>query len=78
MDDQKLPLDLTVYGAIHQQEARKKSGLPPSLIWQGIYTVKFKKVPGPAPSPECKPACRMPPEFLMLTGSSSRRRRIIS
>lgn len=52
MDDQKLPLDLTVYGAIHQQEARKKSGLPPSMIWQGIYTVKFKKVVGPAPSPE--------------------------
>lgn len=57
MDDQKLPLDLTIYGAIHQHEARKKSGqaLPPSLIWQGIYTIKFKKVPGPAPSAECKP-----------------------
>lgn len=54
MDDQKLPLDLTVYGAIHQQEGRKKSGLPPSMIWQGIYTVKFKKVPGPAPTPESR------------------------
>ncbi|EKM50678.1 uncharacterized protein PHACADRAFT_264072 [Phanerochaete carnosa HHB-10118-sp] len=54
MDDQKLPLDLTVYGAIHQQEARKKTGLPPSMIWQGIYTVKFKKVSGPAPSPESR------------------------
>ncbi|GJE98055.1 Ubiquitin fusion degradation protein [Phanerochaete sordida] len=54
MDEQKLPLDLTVYGAIHQQEARKKSGLPSSMIWQGIYTVKYKKVPGPAPSPESR------------------------
>ncbi|THH00617.1 hypothetical protein EW026_g1951 [Hermanssonia centrifuga] len=56
MDDQKLPLDLTIYGAIHQHEARKKSGqaLPPSLIWQGIYTIKFKKVPGPAPSAESR------------------------
>lgn len=54
MDEHKLPLDLTIYGAIHQQEARKKSGLPPSMIWQGIYTVKFRKVPGPAPTPECE------------------------
>lgn len=55
MDEHTLPLDLTIYGAIHQHELRKKaagnpSSLPPSLLWQGIYTVKFKKVPGPAPS----------------------------
>ncbi|KAJ8502395.1 hypothetical protein ONZ45_g11808 [Pleurotus djamor] len=55
MDDQPLPLDTTIYGAIHQHETRKKnSALPPSLIWQGIYTVKFKKVPGPVPSPESR------------------------
>ncbi|KAF4593200.1 Ubiquitin fusion degradation protein 4 [Pleurotus pulmonarius] len=55
MDDQPLPLDLTIYGAIHQHEMRKKTGaLPPSLIWQGIYTVKFKKVAGPAPSTESR------------------------
>lgn len=54
MDDHKLPLDLTIYGAIHQHEARKKSGqaLPPSMIWQGIYTVKFSKVPGPVQTAE--------------------------
>lgn len=54
MDDHKLPLDLTIYGAIHQHEARKKSGsvLPPSMIWQGVYSIKFKKVPGPAPPSE--------------------------
>ncbi|KZT67358.1 hypothetical protein DAEQUDRAFT_673424 [Daedalea quercina L-15889] len=51
MDDHKLPLDLTIYGAVHQHEGRKKSGQAPSpsLFWQGVYTVKFKKVPGPAP-----------------------------
>ncbi|KAJ3559621.1 hypothetical protein NM688_g224 [Phlebia brevispora] len=56
MDDQNLPLDLTIYGAIHQHEARKKTGqtLLPSMIWQGIYTVKFKKVPGPAPTAESR------------------------
>lgn len=59
MDDHILPLDLTVYGAIHQHEVRKKatgsasqSQLPSNLLWQGVYTVKFKKVPGPAPSSE--------------------------
>jgi E3 ubiquitin-protein ligase TRIP12 len=53
MDEHILPLDLTIYGAMHQHEMRKKSGpLPPSLIWQGVYTVKFKKINGPLPSPE--------------------------
>ncbi|EKM81670.1 hypothetical protein AGABI1DRAFT_54559 [Agaricus bisporus var. burnettii JB137-S8] len=53
MDDHILPLDLTVYGAIHQHEMRKKTGsLLPSMIWQGIYTIKFKKVAGPQPLTE--------------------------
>lgn len=55
MDDQALPLDLTIYGAIHQHEMRKKTGaLPPSLIWQGVYTIKFKKVTGPIPSSDSR------------------------
>ncbi|KAF8967730.1 hypothetical protein BDZ97DRAFT_1903295 [Flammula alnicola] len=53
MDDHILPLDLTIYGAIHQHEMRKKSGATPlNMIWQGVYTIKFKKVSGPAPGPE--------------------------
>ena len=53
MDDHILPLDLTIYGAMHQHELRKSPGpLPPGLIWQGVYTVKFKKVNGPLPSAE--------------------------
>lgn len=56
MDEHTLPLDLTIYGAIHQHEMRKKTGaLPPSMIWQGVYTIKFKKVAGPLPLPDCKP-----------------------
>ncbi|GBE89625.1 hypothetical protein SCP_1602880 [Sparassis crispa] len=56
MDDHKLPLDLTIYGAIHQHEMRKKSGptLPLSMIWQGVYSIKFKKVPGPPPAPDAR------------------------
>lgn len=53
MDDQALPLDLTIYGAMHQHEMRKNTGpVSSAMIWQGIYTVKFKKVPGPLPSPD--------------------------
>jgi E3 ubiquitin-protein ligase TRIP12 len=65
MDEHKLPLDLTIYGAIHQQEARKKStqALPPSMIWQGVYNVKFKKVPGPYPSPESECRCLILPNI---------------
>lgn len=55
MDDHVLPLDLTIYGAIHQQEMRKKSGnQPSSSMWQGVYTVKFRKVNGPPPGPEVR------------------------
>ncbi|KAF7309015.1 Ubiquitin-protein ligase [Mycena kentingensis (nom. inval.)] len=55
MDDQPLPLDLTIYGAMHQHEMRTKTGaLPPNLIWQGVYTVKFKKVAGPSPSTDAR------------------------
>jgi hypothetical protein len=54
MDGNALPLDLTIYGAIHQHQIRKtkNSSVSPSLIWQGVHTVKFKKVAGPARSPE--------------------------
>lgn len=58
MDDLALPLDLTIYGAIHQHELRKNMGSAPlSLIWQGVYTVKFKKVPGPLSSSESTAVC---------------------
>jgi hypothetical protein len=52
IDDNSLPLDLTIYGAIHQHEMRKGNGFSPSLIWQGVYDIKFKKVSGPAPVPD--------------------------
>jgi hypothetical protein len=59
MDDQSLPLDMTIYGAVHQHEARKTTGppVPLNLIWQGVYPVKYKKVMGPRPSPEGERQC---------------------
>lgn len=67
MDDHTLPLDLTIYGAMHQHEMRKTSGpLPPGLIWQGVYTVKFKKVNGPLPTTESMLISILSPHQLMV------------
>ncbi|KAH9479473.1 E3 ubiquitin-protein ligase UPL3 [Psilocybe cubensis] len=69
MDDHILPLDLTIYGAIHQHEMRKKTGATPlNMIWQGVYTIKFKKVSGPAPTPEARAEN---PDFANKNRSSS-------
>jgi hypothetical protein len=46
MDDQILPLDLTIYGAIHQHEheMHKKTGATPlNMIWQGMNAIKFRR-----------------------------------
>lgn len=55
MDDQLLPLDMTIYGAVHQHEARKAGAptAPSNAIWQGVYTVKYKKISAARP-PEGK------------------------
>ena len=37
MDDQILPLDLTIYGAINQLEMRKTGAMPLNTVWQGMY-----------------------------------------
>lgn len=60
MDNHPLPLDLTIYGAIHQAEARKKSIVSPSLLWQGVYTIKFKKVAGPLPQSDTRDGTEKP------------------
>ncbi|KAI6008984.1 ubiquitin-protein ligase [Pisolithus marmoratus] len=52
MDDHILPLDLTIYGAIHQHEMRKKTGSQPSM--------KFRKVNGPPTGSEAFAKIRSP------------------
>lgn len=49
-----ISLETTIYGAIHQHEARKsdKPSIYLSAIWSSVYTIKFKKVSGPSPLPE--------------------------
>lgn len=53
-----ISLETTIYGAIHQREARKscKASFYLSQIWSSVYTIKFKKVPGPSPLPESERA----------------------
>ncbi|KAL1920442.1 uncharacterized protein VTP21DRAFT_819 [Calcarisporiella thermophila] len=48
--DSSMPVDLdsTIYAAIHQLE----HGSGSRNVWSTIYTVRYRKVPGPAPSPE--------------------------
>lgn len=65
MEGQELPLDSTIYAAVHRIESQKSvasnAGASPSssataavtasssrYIWSNVYTVKYKKVPGPA------------------------------
>ncbi|QRV73957.1 HECT-domain (ubiquitin-transferase) [Ceratobasidium sp. AG-Ba] len=63
MDDRVLPLDMTIYGAVHHHESRRAAAsgstsgpsagiaaLGAPSLWQGVYTVKYKKVPGPPPA----------------------------
>ncbi|KAG8710097.1 Ubiquitin fusion degradation protein 4 [Ceratobasidium sp. 394] len=67
MDGHILPLDTTIYGAVHHHEARRAAAaataagsasgpsagiaaLSAPSLWQGVYTVKYKKVPGPPPT----------------------------
>lgn len=59
MDGQELPLDSTIYAAVHQHETNPKRSSSSTTstsssrnIWNNVYTVKFKKVAGPVPSKE--------------------------
>jgi hypothetical protein len=51
MNGKPLPLDMTVYGAVHRHEST--TGITNGVqrgIWSGIYPIAFKKVAGPAPT----------------------------
>ena len=54
IDGHEIPLETTIYGAIHQHEARRsiKPSMYMNTIWSSVYTIKFKKVSGPPPLPE--------------------------
>lgn len=47
-----LPMDMTVYGACHQHEARRSTDgqLYPHAVWNGNYTITYRKIPGKRPA----------------------------
>lgn len=53
MGEQELSLDSTVYGAVHHFESQQNNAAGSRTMWSNVYTVRFKKVPGP-PSVPCK------------------------
>lgn len=50
MGDQELSLDTTVYGAVHQFEAAQNNQSARTM-WSNVYTIRFKKCPGPPTAP---------------------------
>ena len=57
MGDQDVGLDTTVFGAVHNSDARSPENR--RHMWTNIYTVKFRKVAGPA-QVESEPASPEP------------------
>lgn len=54
LNDEVVPTDMTVYGACHHYETQRSSdGQPnPHAVWNGNYTITFRKVPGKRPVPD--------------------------
>lgn len=50
MGDRPVSLTTTIFGACYQQEVRNKSSAGARGIWHNVYSVTFKKVPGPPPA----------------------------
>lgn len=51
LNDEVLPMDMTVYGACHQHEARRSTDSQPNphMVWNGNYTITYRKIPGKRP-----------------------------
>lgn len=49
IDDQAIPYDTTIYGAVHFNKAQPAEPVPRN-VWSAVHTIKFKRVPGPPPS----------------------------
>lgn len=49
LGDQEVGLDTTIFGAVHNRNARSADGMESQNMWSAIHTVNFRKVDGPAP-----------------------------
>lgn len=50
MGDRPISLATTIFGACYQREVQNNSSAGARGIWHNVYSVTFKKVPGPPPS----------------------------
>jgi E3 ubiquitin-protein ligase TRIP12 len=50
MGEQDMHLDTTIYGGVHRFEAAQGSAISARTMWTNIYTVRYRKVSGPAAS----------------------------
>lgn len=50
MGDRPVSMETTIFGACYQQEVRNNSTAGARGIWHNVYSVTFKKVPGPPPA----------------------------
>ncbi|CAG8693181.1 11863_t:CDS:2, partial [Acaulospora colombiana] len=54
INDEVIPMDMTVYGACHRLETRRvtEEGPNPHAVWNNSYTITYRKVQGKRPSSE--------------------------
>ncbi|CEP24970.1 UFD4 [Cyberlindnera jadinii] len=49
IDDEVIPLETTIYGALYKSSLAKNSNFDTTKFWQEVHNVTFRKVKGPVP-----------------------------
>ena len=49
INDQPIPVETTLYRAVHYNNHSKSTDPSPRNVWSTIHTIKYKKIPGPPP-----------------------------
>ena len=49
INDQRIPVETTMYRAVHYNNNLKAADPSPRNVWSTIHTIKYKKIPGPPP-----------------------------
>lgn len=52
IDDEVIPYDSTIYGALYKHSQEKNPGFDTSRFWYEVHEIKFRKVDGSAPKTE--------------------------
>jgi E3 ubiquitin-protein ligase TRIP12 len=51
INEETIPMDMTIYGACHRHEARRATDEPlnPHAVWNNSYTITYRKIQGKRP-----------------------------